>query len=425
MRRRDRIENPSRNVFWVNQYAVPPDQPGGTRHFDMAATLSSQGRRITVIASDLNLTSRAYTRRAGPRDRRRIRETIDGVDFVWLPAGSYERNDWKRALSMALFALHVMRFLLQHSRRGDVVIGSTPQLPAAGAARVAAFVRRSHYVLEVRDLWPETLIEISGRTSLLSHTLSVFARVLYRTSEAIVVLAEGSRGPIQDQGGDPSRIYYVPNGVDLAAFSSFDDAALPPDLGWVHHDQVFVYAGAHGPANGLDLLLDAASELQRRGRDDLRLLLVGDGPEKRRLLDRCREERLTNVALHDPVPKQSIPALLRVAAGGLMILEDVALFKYGVSPNKLFDYLAADLPVITNVTGEVGRIVEESGCGLVIPASKGELLADAMVEVADGMRTFEPGSTYVRANHDRRELAERLGRVLDSIVRDDRAGSRR
>jgi glycosyltransferase involved in cell wall biosynthesis len=404
-----------RQIFWINQYAVPPDQPGGTRHYEMAAALSAKGRDVTVVASDLNLTTRNYTRRSGPRDRRLIDETIDGVSFVWLPAGNYERNDWRRALSMAVFALQVLKFAVRHVRRGDIVIGSTPQLPAAAAARLAAFVRRARFVLEVRDLWPETLVEVSGRETLLSRALGWLARRLYRTSRAIVILAEGSRAPIERQGGRPSRIVYIPNGVDVAAFSSSAVSKLVPDLQWVQANPTFVYAGAHGPANGLHLVLDAARVLLQRERSDLRLLLIGDGPTKAELVTRARDERLTNVVFHDPIPKHAIPSLLKAATGGLMVLEDVALFRYGVSPNKLFDYLAADLPVITNVQGEVGRIVEDADAGVVIPSSSGELLASAMIEVADPARSFSPGSPYVRAHHDRQQLAARLAQVLKAV----------
>jgi glycosyltransferase involved in cell wall biosynthesis len=416
MRTRSSSTTRGTRIFWVNQYAVPPDQPGGTRHYEMAAALSSEGYDVTLVASDLNLTSRNYTRRDGSRDRRVINEMIDGVPFVWLPAGSYERNDWRRALSMAVFSLYVLRFTVRHVGRGDVVIGSTPQLPAAAAARLAAFVRRAHFVLEVRDLWPETLIEVSGRESVLSHALGWLARALYRSSRAIVILAEGSRTTIEQQGGRPAHIVYIPNGVDTTAVNASDASKLPPDLTWMEGVPTFVYAGAHGPANGLHLVLDAARALLRRGRNDLRLLLVGDGPVKAELVARARAEGLSNVVFHDPIPKQQIPALLRAATGGLMVLEDVALFRYGVSPNKLFDYLAADLPVITNVQGEVGRIVEGAAAGVIVPSSDAERLASAIAEVADKASEFAPGSDYVRAHHDRRQLAGRLAEVLELVA---------
>lgn len=403
-------------VHWVNQYAVTPDQPGGTRHHEMAAALRDRGYDVRIVASDLNLTTRSYSRRESPADRRPLVEDVAGVPFAWLPAGRYDRNDWRRVLSMATFAWHVLRFLLRDVHRGDVVIGSSPQLLAAGAARMAAFLRGGRFVLEVRDLWPESLTGVSGRRSPMAILLRIVADTLYRTSRAIVILAEGSREPIVRHGGRPARIVFIPNGVDVEAFAA-TTVELPSDLSWLDERPTFVYAGAHGPANGLDLVLDAAERLQRRGHEELRILLVGDGPVKADLEREAHRRRLTNIVFRDPVPKQMIPAILQRCVGGLMVLKDVELFRYGVSPNKLFDYLACDLPVVTNVPGDVARTVEEAEAGVVVPPGAPEALADAMVAVTAGEIASGSGARYVKEHRDRRLLADRLARVIDAVAR--------
>lgn len=403
-------------VHWVNQYAVAPDQPGGTRHHEMAAALRARGYDVRVVASDLNLTTRSYSRRSSSDDRGAIQEDVDGVPFTWLPAGRYDRNDWRRALSMITFAWHVLVFLLRTVRRGDVVIGSSPQLLAAGTARVAVLLRRGRFVLEVRDLWPESLTGVAGRRNPTALLLRIVADSLYRTSQAIIILAEGSREPIIRHGGRPARIVFVPNGVDLAAFaSSIGD--LPPDLAWLDESPTFVYAGAHGPANGLDLVLDAAERLRRAGRGDIRILLIGDGPVKTHLQSKARLLRLGNLVFHDPVPKQQIPTILRRCTGGLMMLKDVELFRFGVSPNKLFDYLACDLPVVTNVPGEVSRTVEDADAGVVVPPGDPDALASAMIAIADGEIVCGSGARYVKEHRDRRLLADRLALVIDAVGR--------
>jgi glycosyltransferase involved in cell wall biosynthesis len=403
-------------VHWVNQYAVTPDQPGGTRHHEMAAALRDRGYDVRVVASDLNLTTRSYSRRENPADRRAITDDVARVPFTWLPAGRYDRNDWRRALSMAAFAWHAFLFLLRTVRRGDVVIGSSPQLLAAGAARVAALLRGGRFVLEVRDLWPESLTGVSGRSSPMAVVLRVIADSLYRTSRAIVILAEGSREPIIRHGGRPAHIVFVPNGVDVEAFTR-TAGQLPPDLAWLEEAQTFVYAGAHGPANGLDVVLGAAERLRQRGRGELRILLVGDGPVKADLRSEAQRLGLDNVVFHDPVPKQQIPAILRCCTGGLMVLKDVELFRFGVSPNKLFDYLACDLPVVTNVPGDVARTVEDANAGVVVPPGDADALASAMLAIADGDVGQGSGARYVQEHRDRRLLADRLARVLDAAAR--------
>lgn len=410
-------------IWWVNQFAVTPDRPGGTRHHEMAAALIERGREVTVVASDLDLGTRTYTRRRGPRDRSHLREDADGVPFVWLPAGSYERNDWRRAASMLVFSLHVALHLARSVRPGDVVIGSSPHLPGALTSWAMARLRRARSVHEVRDLWPESLDAVLGRTTTLSRVLRVVAGLLYRRSDAIIVLARGSEEVVVARGADRERVHWVPNGVTLDAVTT----ALPDDLTWVDEHPTFVYVGAHGPANGLDLVLDAGARLRDSGDPvaaRIRILLVGDGVDRPRLAARVRVENLANVTLHEPVPKASIRPLLDAATGGLMVLRDVPLFRFGVSPNKLYDYLAADLPVVTNVAGDVADIVTSSGAGLVVEPADAAGFARAMTRIAADGWPSGGGPAYVRQHHDRVRLAERLDAVLDGVIDVSRAPRR-
>jgi glycosyltransferase involved in cell wall biosynthesis len=406
-------------VWWVNQYAKTPDRPGGTRHYEMCAVLRARGRDVVVVASDLDLGTRRYTRRTGPADRRHLREDVTGVPFVWLPAGAYERNDWRRAASMLVFSAHLLPRLLRDVRPGDTVIGSSPHLPGALVAWAVARARQAAFVLEVRDLWPESLVEVLGHTNLTARVLRVVADLLYRRSDAILVLARGSRDVVIARGGRPEHIHWVPNGVTVDADQT---APLPDDLSWVREHATFVYAGAHGPANGLDTVLDAARIL-REDQDDggthpsIRILLVGDGVDKSRLAARVADEGLDAVILHDPIPKAAIPTLLAAATGGLMVLRDVGLFRYGVSPNKLFDYLAADLPVITNVAGEVADIVTDSGGGIVVTPGEAAAMAEAMRTIARDGWPSGGGPEYVREHHDRVVLAERLDSIFGDVSR--------
>lgn len=408
---------PSQVVFWVNQYAVAPDQPGGTRHFEMAAALRRRGLDVRIVASDLNLISLSYSRRRGPEDRRVIAERVDGVPFLWLPAGQYERNDWRRILGMLVFSWRVLRLLTREVSAGDVVIGSSPSLLAAAAARLAAFLRRGRFILEVRDLWPESLTGVTGRRGGLAvAALRLVADWLYRTSHAIVILSDGNRERIVARGGRPDRIVHVPNGVDLAGFASKDEAP-PVEFAWLATTPTFVYAGAHGPANGLGVVLEAAEWLQEHDGGGLTLLLLGDGPAKRELRRDAERRGLRNIVFHDPVAKGSVPSILGACAGGLMILKDVKLFRSGVSPNKLFDYLACDLPVITNVVGDVARVVEDAGAGVVVAPNDPVALAQAMIAVAAGTVVNGNGSSYVGEHHNRQLLADRLARVITTVAR--------
>jgi glycosyltransferase involved in cell wall biosynthesis len=244
------------------------------------------------------------------------------------------------------------------------------------------------------------------------------ADLLYRRSNAVVVLAPASRDNVIAHGAQPSRVHLLPNGVDLEAF----DGATSSDLDLARPERfTFVYAGAHGPANGLDVVVDACELLQRRGDRRVRVVLIGDGPVKPDITQAAADASQTNLELLDPVPKSEIAAVLRSADAGLMVLAAADLFTYGVSPNKLFDYLAADLPVVTNVPGLVSEIVEATGAGIVAPAGDAAALADAMTSMASwppARLLSSGGRAYIAKHHDRRRLALALDALLRSVASD-------
>jgi glycosyltransferase involved in cell wall biosynthesis len=402
----------SGRVFWVNQFAVPPDQPGGTRHYDMAGELDRLGHDVRLLASDLSLHERRYSRRRSAWDLRVLSETIGDVGFEWLPAGSYERNDWRRVASMMVFAIAALgRLLVTRRHPGDVVIGSSPHLLGAAGAWAGARITRRRFILEVRDLWPESYTAVAGSGGAQERLLRTLADWLYRHSDHIVILAEGSRANVVDHGGPTERISFIPNGVDLDSFPTVDHEVGPRIR--------FVYAGAHGPANGLEVAVDAAAEVQRRGCSDIDVVLVGDGPAKAELLERARRTAAP-VTFLAPVPKIEIPGLFGSMDAGLMLLADTELFSYGVSPNKLFDYLAADLPVVTNVPGFVTEVVEEAGAGFAVAPDDACALADGLIAMAEAIRTdasrYRSGREYVAAHFDRRALAARLDSILDTAA---------
>jgi len=402
-------------IYWVNQYAVAPDQPGGTRHFDFASELERRGHRVHLIASDLNLSTRQYSRRRGPTDLRARTERIADVEFTWLSAGSYKHNNWRRVASMTAFGLITFRHLLR-VRKDDrtVIIGSSPHLFAAFGGWAAAKLRRIPFVFEVRDLWPESYSEVSGRDTGPEVTvLRLLADLLYKRSDAIVVLADSNVDRICERGIPRSRITLVPNGVDL---SGFENTAEGVDLAQPGVF-TFVYAGAHGPANDLGTVVDAAAELNRRGRDDIGVVLLGDGSTKDGLVKRAADLGLTNIRFVDPVPKSGIAATLRTADAGLMILAPVDLFSYGVSPNKLFDYMGAGLPVLANVPGLVADVIARAEVGATVTGGDPVALADGMEAMADEppADAAENGDRFIRAHYDRRKLAQKIEQLLESL----------
>ena len=403
--------------YWINQYIATPEMPGGTRHYDLAMQLKELGVPMTLVGADLNLSTRGYGARENASDRRPIHRNYGGVPFVWLFTPSYTRNDWRRYWSMVRFSVAVFLYLLRAPiQPSSVFIGSSPHLLAALAGALAAKLRRVRFVLEVRDLWPESLVEIQGRESAVSHILRRIAYYLYRRARYVIILAEGNRRAVARAGVRDEQFLYVPNGVDPHAFT---DAAQTEATNSTAKKLRAVYTGAHGAANDLDTLIDAAAYLTQKGRDDIEIVLLGDGPEKPHLVRMAAAAGLTNVVFLAPIPKGEIPRFLHSAAVGVLVLRDVPLFRYGVSPNKLFDYMAAGLPIVTNVAGECTDIVNQANCGIGVPPGDPVALAEGLQQLADaedrttlGVR----GRDYVFTHFNRRLLAERLLPIFSSTA---------
>ncbi len=403
-----------RRLLWVNHFAAAPDMGGGTRHVELGRELVRRGWSVQIAASDFHLHHREYLRRRDSSDRSVIHERIDGVDMTWLWAHPYTRNDTSRIRNWISFGASLSSLAVE-SEPPDLVIGSTPHLFAALASWRLARRLGVPFVLEVRDLWPESLAVGGGLRGPGYWSLFALSRFLYRVADGIIVLASGVGEYLIQRGVPSRRVTLVPNGVDARAFA----AAAPEERERLR----LVYAGAHGPANGLEAVLLAAAIL----RDDqgVSFLLVGDGPSKSELTERAREQGLERVCFQEPVPKSAMPALLGECDAGLMVLRDLPLFSFGVSPNKLFDYWGASLPVVCNVGGDVAGMVAASGGGIQARDGSGPALAGAIQALlslspserrAMGLR----GRSWVTAERDRPIVAAKLEGAIAPLIRSSR-----
>src|SRR5690606_6268386 len=349
----------------------------------------------------------------------------DGVQFLWLRAPRYEGNGVSRAWNMLQFARRIERLLPTAGlARPDVVIGSTPPPFAPFAALRLAERRGVPFVLEVRDLWPQTFVDL-GLMPPWHPFVRLLARVerrLYRRAARIVSVLPNAARYMVEKGAAAEAITYIPNGVELASLPSPE----PPV-----EDGVFtvVYAGAHGYINGLDTILDAAERLQRDpGASHVRLRFIGDGAEKAALRQRAAAAGLTNVRFDDAVPNARLYELLTEADAFVANVRNSPLYKYGISINKLYDYMAMARPTAIAITA-FNNPIDEAGAGLSVPADDGEGLARAIAELAAmspeqrwamGLR----GRRYVEAHHDYARLAERFEACLLSAIEGDPAKSR-
>jgi len=303
----------------------------------------------------------------------------------------------------------------------DVIVGSTPSPIAAWAASAEARRRGVPFVLEVRDLWPQTLIDLGGYARWHPGVLlfGAIERSLYRRADHVVSLLPHAERHIARVCAAPPRTTWIPNGVDLelarrARTEPAGRTGVAPDGRFV-----VMYAGAHGPANALDAILDAAALLERRRPGRFRVDLVGDGHDKDRLRRRVESEGLESVRFLDPVPKAEVYRLLAGADGLIVNMNPGRLYRSGISFNKLFDYLAVGRPIVFG-TDAANNPVAEAGAGVTVPANDAAALAAAVEHVAD-LSPAERDSigsrarAFVEEHYDIERLAERFAGVLRSV----------
>jgi glycosyltransferase involved in cell wall biosynthesis len=317
----------------------------------------------------------------GPFDRGRRRGTVDGIDVIEFDLNYGNEMGFLARLGVfAKFALGSVGIALREP--ADVVFATTTPLTAGIPGIAARLLSRRPFVFEVRDLWPE-LPKAMGivRNPLVLGLMSALEWASYRAAHRLIGLSPGIVEGIARRGVPKDRIALVPNGCDLDIFAASADAWRPEG---VRDDQLLaVFSGTHGQANGLDAVLDAAAVLKARGRDDIRIALIGQGREKPGLVARAARDGLDDVLFLDPVPKTRLGGLLAGADIGLQCLRNVPAFYYGTSPNKFFDYIAAGLPVLNNYPGWLAGLIEQHECGYAVPPDDAGAFADALIRAAE------------------------------------------
>jgi glycosyltransferase involved in cell wall biosynthesis len=392
-------------VLYFHQHFSTPEGSTGTRSYEMARRLVVRGHQVTMVCGSYGGGRTGLTVRFAQGRRR---GTVNGIDIIELDL-AYSNNDgfFKRALTFLAFAARSIG--LAFTEKYDVLFATTTPLTAGIPGVFARWLRGKPFVFEVRDLWPE-LPRAMGviRNPLVLGAMSVLEWASYHSANRLIGLSPGIVEGIARRGIPRECIALVPNGCDLDIFAGTAEPWRPAHV--QASDLLAVFAGTLGVANGLDALLDAAGELKRRGRNDIKLLLIGQGKLKAGLQARAGREDLDNVVFHEPVNKLRLAGLMAATDVGLQILANVPAFYYGTSPNKFFDYLAAGLPVLNNYPGWLAELITQQRCGFAVPPDNSTAFADALERAADDRDALKIMGQHSRAlaenEFDRERLAD-------------------
>jgi glycosyltransferase involved in cell wall biosynthesis len=407
-------------LIYIHQYFASRKGRTGTRSYEFGRHLAARGHDVTMLTSGLS-NSEFPVCEGEPC----CEYEIDGIRVVSIRGGYNDPNmgtgvaGWRRMLKFYEFS----RAASQAGRglpRPDVIFATHTPLTVGLAGAALSDYFHVPFVFEVRDLWPEALVNVGALTNPIAiWWLKRMARTIYRRADHIVALSPGMKEGILRTGVPPEKVTVIPNASDLDLFRPDLDGSASRERLSLGKRFAAIYFGAMGMANGLDYVIEAARILAERGRDDIVFVLHGSGGKRAELESLARGYGLTNVVFSDLVADKEEVARM-VAGCDVCLTIYRAAKEHTWSPNKMFDSLAAGKPVLINVPGWLGETVERNRCGRSLDPYRPEALADAMEELADQPELCRQMGENARAlaerEFDRRVLADRLERVLTEAV---------
>lgn len=365
-------------ILYFHQHFSTLQGSAGTRSYEMAQALIRAGHSVTMVCGSYTQGKTGLT---GNFIKGRRRGVVDGIDVIEfnLSYGNY-MTFGRRVIVFLGFALGSIEVALREP--ADTLFATSTPLTAGIPGIFFRWLRGKPFVFEVRDLWPELPKAMGTITNpVLLFLMSALEWITYRSASRLIGLSPGIVEGIEARGAERSRIAMVPNGCDLKLFSNKTTTWRPH--GVMDRDFLAIFTGTHGPANGLNAILDAALVLKQRGIRDIKIALVGEGKEKTDLQNRAREENLNNIIFVDPIPKSQLNALMASANLGLQVLLNVPAFYFGTSPNKFFDYIAAGLPVLNNYPGWLAGLILENRAGFSVPPDDPVAFAEALIAASE------------------------------------------
>jgi glycosyltransferase involved in cell wall biosynthesis len=423
------------HILLIHQAFAALDEPGGTRHYELACYLTQRGHRVTIIASPLSYLTGGSTFSTALFP--------DGTHISAFPVGDGARDEGEvRILRTATYhALHrsfvhrvfaFFSFMLSSFvvglkvRKVDLVWGTTPPIFQGVTAWLLARLKRVPFLFEVRDLWPAFAIAVgvlNNRTLIrLSEWLE---RFLYHHAERVIVNSPGFIEHVKSRGA--KHVELIPNGAEPGMF---DPADTGDSFRALHHLEdrfVALYAGAHGLSNDLGVVLEAAKILQDEMMNTakvadtpaIHIVLLGDGKEKLLLQQQAAAMGLANVTFVPPMPKNDMATALAAANACIAILKPLDEYKT-TYPNKVFDYMAAGRPVVLAIDGVIREVVEAAGCGVFTQPGNPTELANAIQILASAPEHCRAmglkGRRYVEMHFSRSILAEKLAHSLEEMT---------
>jgi colanic acid biosynthesis glycosyl transferase WcaI len=394
------------HILFLSHYFPPEVNAPATRTFEHARRWVELGHQVTVVTCAPNCPTGVVF--DGYRNAWLAEETLEGIRVirVWTCL-SPNRGFFRRTLSfLSYMATATWRAL--RLTGVDLVVATSPQFFCGWAGVWCRRLRRWPFVLEIRDIWPESIVTVGAmRRSPVMRYLEWLERRMYAAANHIVTVGDGYREQLLARGVPAEKISVIPNGVDVRRIRP-----RPPndDLRrrWNGEGKfICAYVGTVGMAHGLEVVLEAAELLRQSGRSDVQFWIVGDGAERSRLERQARDRGLTSVTFTGMIPKNQVDDVIASSDACLVHLRGTELFGT-VIPSKVFETMALNIPIIMGVRGQAQQIVLEGNGGVAMTPDDPASLLTALDRIRTEPDRFRRGRTYVARHYDRTALADEM-----------------
>ena len=410
-------------ILYINHYAGSLKHGMEFRPFYLAKRWVESGHNVTMVAA-----SYSHVRAKQPEIISTFTpENIDGIHYIWCKTPTYKENGTKRFINMLvfIFRLFQLAFKIDLTNKPEIVIASSTYPLDIFPAWFMAKKFGAKLIFEVHDLWPLSPIELGGMSRYHPFIMLVqFAEdFAYKNADQVVSMLPKTLEYMVSRGLKKEKFNYIPNGIELKEWEtsglharSENGKLIEEKIKECKAEGFFTvaYLGTHGLANCLDNLINAAEILQG---EKIYFFLIGPGPEKKSLKALTQKKKLSNVIFFDSIPKNEIPIITKLFDVNYIGLKKESLFRFGISPNKLMDYMAARKPIINAV--EAGNDpIKEAGCGISVPAEDPKALALAIKEIkskpeAELKLMGENGYRFVSNENDYEKLALKFTQVME------------
>ena len=406
------------NIFLINHYAGSPEMGMEYRPYYFAKEWIRMGHNVTILVAN-----NSHIRQYNPElDNDIVDEDIDGIKYIWVKTPKYEGNGIGRIKNMFAFVKKTMYkasyFVEQY--KPDVVIASSTYPSDNYIAKKISKLSGAKYIYEVHDLWPLSPIELGGMAK--SHPFIIAMQhgenFAYSKADAVISMLPKTQEHMKAHGLELKKWHYIPNGVVLDEWGNKKElntnTASKINEIKLNFSKIVAYTGTLGLANALDSFIKSAKDLP-----SVAYVIVGKGPEKENLENLINNEALKNVFILNAINKQEIPTLLSLFDYLYIGLQYQPLFRFGISPNKLIDYMMASKPIIQAIDAG-NNVVKEVGCGIDIEPENPKEITKAIRKLLE-LPTTEldvmgmKGNEFVLENHDYKVLANKFIKIIENI----------